>query len=195
MLFSHIPSQANISFIILLNRVLAYSGLRKGELRCYNGLMLNFKEMFLDVNKAVKLSKQKGEHIGPTKNDSSTRLISLDVKTLKVLRKWRLEQKKYFFKCGISMKDDQFVFPNKNNTSFMYRDHLINVMKKYPGKRITPHEFRHTHATLALDAGIQPKDVQARLGHANSSTTMDIYAHVANNGKRLTQTFVSYLEN
>ena len=39
------------------------------------------------------------------------------------------------------------------------------------------HELRHTAATLALGSGMPVKDVQARLGHASSSLTLDIYGH------------------
>ena len=40
------------------------------------------------------------------------------------------------------------------------------------------HDLRHTHATLALKAGIHPRIVQERLGHANVSMTLDTYSHV-----------------
>jgi integrase len=40
------------------------------------------------------------------------------------------------------------------------------------------HDLRHTWATLALAAGLHPKIVQERLGHANVSVTLDIYSHV-----------------
>ena len=39
--------------------------------------------------------------------------------------------------------------------------------------------MRHTHATLALEAGINPKVVSERLWHANFSITLDIYSHVS----------------
>ena len=41
-----------------------------------------------------------------------------------------------------------------------------------------PSALRHTHATLALRAGIHPRVVQERLGHANVSVTLDTYSHV-----------------
>ena len=40
------------------------------------------------------------------------------------------------------------------------------------------HDLRHTHATLALRAGIHPRIVQERLGHADVSITLDTYSHV-----------------
>ena len=43
--------------------------------------------------------------------------------------------------------------------------------------RIRLHDLRHTHATLALQAGIHPKIVSERLGHATVSLTLDVYSH------------------
>jgi integrase len=43
---------------------------------------------------------------------------------------------------------------------------------------IRVHDLRHTFATLALGAGIHPKQVQEMLGHADVSITLDIYSHV-----------------
>jgi integrase len=43
--------------------------------------------------------------------------------------------------------------------------------------RIRLHDSRHTHATLALQAGIHPKVVSERLGHAQVSMTLDTYSH------------------
>jgi len=41
------------------------------------------------------------------------------------------------------------------------------------------HDARHTHASLMLKAGIHPKVVQERLGHASIQITLDTYSHVA----------------
>lgn len=43
--------------------------------------------------------------------------------------------------------------------------------------RIRLHDLRHTHATLALEAGIHPKVISERLGHSTVSITLDIYSH------------------
>lgn len=51
-------------------------------------------------------------------------------------------------------------------------------MKTVDVPRIRLHDLRHTWATLALRAGVHPKVVQERLGHANISITMDTYSHV-----------------
>ena len=43
--------------------------------------------------------------------------------------------------------------------------------------RIRFHDLRHTHATLALAAGVHPKVVSERLGHASITITLDTYSH------------------
>ena len=40
------------------------------------------------------------------------------------------------------------------------------------------HDLRHTHATILLQQGVNPKVVSERLGHASVTFTMDVYQHV-----------------
>ncbi len=55
-------------------------------------------------------------------------------------------------------------------------------------RHIRFHDLRHTHATLLLLAGINPKIVQERLGHASIDMTLDTYSHLtlANQGVAVT---------
>jgi integrase len=55
------------------------------------------------------------------------------------------------------------------------------------------HGLRHTWATLALQAGIHPKIVQERLGHAQISVTLDTYSHVTPAMDRAAATTVAAL--
>ena len=52
------------------------------------------------------------------------------------------------------------------------------LMRRMGFERVRLHDLRHTHATLMLKAGVHPKVVQERLGHANISITLDTYSHV-----------------
>lgn len=45
-------------------------------------------------------------------------------------------------------------------------------------KSVKFHDLRHTHATLLLQEGVNPKVVQERLGHSTISMTLDTYSHV-----------------
>jgi integrase len=51
------------------------------------------------------------------------------------------------------------------------------AVKKAMLPKVRLHDLRHTHATLALQAGIHPKVVSERLGHATVSITLDTYSH------------------
>lgn len=50
--------------------------------------------------------------------------------------------------------------------------------QKESGVAVTPHQIRHGYATALFESGIDAKTAQALLGHAQISTTMDIYTHV-----------------
>tara|TARA_Y100000310_G_scaffold15342_1_gene15408 strand:- start:6225 stop:7034 length:810 start_codon:yes stop_codon:yes gene_type:complete len=54
---------------------------------------------------------------------------------------------------------------------------FVDVSKKTLGKRITPHQIRHTKATTWKDQGVPLEEIQRRLGHQSIQTTM-IYLHV-----------------
>lgn len=43
--------------------------------------------------------------------------------------------------------------------------------------KIRLHDFRHTYATISLEAGVHPKVVSERLGHATVAFTLDRYSH------------------
>ena len=53
--------------------------------------------------------------------------------------------------------------------------------RKEAGVKFHLHILRHLHGSLMLEAGANLKQVQARLGHANASTTADVYTHVVTN--------------
>ncbi len=62
--------------------------------------------------------------------------------------------------------------PERLTRSFTERTRQLGLPK------IRLHDLRHGWATLALAAGVHPKVVQERLGHANISITLDVYSHV-----------------
>ena len=59
------------------------------------------------------------------------------------------------------------------STSFQDRARQLGL------PRIRLHDLRHGWATMALSAGVHPKVVQERLGHANIGITLDVYSHVS----------------
>jgi len=56
-------------------------------------------------------------------------------------------------------------------------DSLFKRISKKTGIKVTPHMFRHTHATEMIKDGVPIRVIQKRLGHRSVSTTMDTYTH------------------
>ena len=67
--------------------------------------------------------------------------------------------------------------PTRWTQKFIKRHNLPNV---------SPHDLRHTAATLAIESGASLKAVQILLGHQDSTTTMDFYAGITEQAQRRT---------
>ena len=94
------------------------------------------------------------------------RQIALDNETFKLLAK--LKDNGLIFKTS-SLSP---IIPRNLMRSFYQYISLANV------KKIKFHDLRHTHATLLLEAGVNPKVVSERLGHADMRITLERYSHV-----------------
>lgn len=144
----------------------------------------------LHVNKTVAIDEHKNIIIQTPKTKASRRTISLDKGTLAILNDWKMQQRAEYLKLGYNTSsEEQYVFTTLKNTLYIpntVNDWLRYILKKYNLPRITPHGFRHTHASLLLEAGESVKVVQQRLGHENSKVTLDIYAHITNNAPKKT---------
>ena len=72
---------------------------------------------------------------------------------------------------------------------------LKKIIRNHNLKKISPHGFRHTHATLMLELGIDPVNTASRLGHASSQMTLDTYSHTTSRGEQLSiNRFADYVE-
>jgi integrase len=59
------------------------------------------------------------------------------------------------------------------------RMRLLRLVRRLRLPEIGFHGLRHTHATALLEAGVNPKVVAERLGHARVGITLDVYSHVS----------------
>lgn len=165
-------------------RVLAYTGMRKGELIALTYNDIDFKQSTISVNKTRAEGLKEFSIIQTPKSEKSTRLIDVDSDTMQRLKQWQLKQRMFLLSIGVNAKQkEQLVFPNLKNKLLAPcapAQWLNTVYRQHPSlKRITVHGFRHTHASLLLEAGVPIKQVQMRLGHADIQTTLNIYAHVS----------------
>jgi integrase len=122
---------------------------------------------------------------GKTRNADQT--ISIDRATTAALKQWRTVQdsERDFF--GNAYHPGHFVFTYQDGrplhpASIRQRFDRLAAAAGLP--RITFHDLRHSYATGALRAGVSPKIVSERIGHANIGFFLETYAHVMSNDDR-----------
>ncbi len=187
-----------------LFRLLAYSGLRKGELYALKWADVDFRTETLNVSKSLGrldgIAIEKG-----TKNQFSVRTIKLDSETVYILQEWEKQSQKEKVQLGViplSIEQD-FIFTyctRLGSIEPLHADYINNVLsriiKKHDLRKISPHGFRHTHATLMIEIGIDPVNTAKRLGHASSQMTLDTYSHATAVGEdKSIKQFANYLKN
>lgn len=186
-----------------LFRVLAFTGIRRGECLSLTWDDLNVQKATLDINKTLTHGDKGRLLIQPTKTKKGTRVISLDESILLYLKKWHLEQRRMYLMLGYNInKSNQLIFAtSKNtfkslNTPSKWLRALIDDANKSVANlpSITVHGFRHSHASALFSAGASIKEVQERLGHEDAQTTLNIYTHVTEKqGQEAVQKLVNFL--
>ena len=157
---------------------LAYTGLRRGELLGLEWSDIDFENKTMSVNKTL-VTVNGSLYTQSPKTKRSTRTISLDDATIQVLKNWKLEQKKQFFKNGVKSTDIVITNIKGSYLDFAYfRDELKKFLSTHNLKQFSVHSLRHTHASLLFEAGIEPKTISDRLGHSNIQTTLNMYTHL-----------------
>ncbi|MEH7403352.1 tyrosine-type recombinase/integrase [Gottfriedia acidiceleris] len=167
--------------------LLAYSGIRSGELLALQWKDIDFVNNTISVTKTLYNPNNNSREytLLPPKTHGSIRTIKMDENVIKELKKHKSEQNELKMVIRNQYVDKGFVFADEYGyPSFNKR--IQNRMKrlvKLSGitKSVTPHSFRHTHTSLLIEAGVGVKEVQQRLGHSDINTTMDIYAHMTKN--------------
>jgi integrase len=161
-------------------RLLASTGMRRGE-----ALGLHWSNVDLDasrvvVNRSLTLVNEELVWASP-KTARSRRSLSLDPETVAVLRAHRRRQLEERLNAGEAWQDNDLVFCNEDGTALhpsRFTRRFVTACERAGVPKIRLHDLRHTWATLALQAGIHPKVVSERLGHATTGITLDIYSHV-----------------
>ena len=159
------------SYIILVSLA---SGLRYGEVLGLTWDCIDFKNRMLTINKTWDY--QETLDFAPTKNAASMRTIKVDQATIDLLKELRKYQTvKSIYHKNLVFVDPKTLLPPSNNAT---NKALERACKRAGVEIITHHGLRHSHVSLLLHQGSNPKFISRRVGHANSSTTMDVYAHI-----------------
>ncbi|HFI0795431.1 TPA: tyrosine-type recombinase/integrase [Streptococcus suis] len=180
-------TRANKRFKVICDTLLA-SALRINELLAITIHDLDFENNELIVTKTLmwraanKKLGFKGEVVckKSAKTDSGNRRVPVPRKTLEDLRDFHNEMNTYFEKHDLPPTD--LIFPTIYGNYMCDRNERTTLKKRLSELGLPDygfHLFRHTHASMMLNAGANWKELQSRMGHKSIKTTMDTYAELA----------------
>jgi len=158
----------------------AMTGMRRGEVLGLRWQDVDFPNETLSIQQSLISVEYQLQFTTP-KTRRARRVVALDERTLAVLkghRKAQIEEKLRFQTADQGHNlvfrtwDGEPIHPDAFSKAFNKRVAATQI------PRIRFHDLRHTHATLLLQAGTNPKVVSERLGHSTVSITLDTYSHV-----------------
>jgi len=159
--------------------LIAMTGMRRGEV-----LGLRWRDVDLD---AARLSVRQAlvavayKVIVSTPKSHQARVIDLDSGTVARLRAHGARQQVEREEWGTGCQDLYLVFCKEDGTPFhphTFSQAFERIVERSSLPKLRLHDLRHTHATIALKAGVPIKVISERLGHETPAFTMKQYAHV-----------------
>lgn len=149
-----------------------YTGMRKGEINALQWIDIKGNE--INVTKSI-VQKLKGEdRITPPKNKSSIRTIQIPTPLAEVLKEHK-ERCKAMDNFSENLYICGGIRPLRDTS-------IENFNKKFSEtagvKKIRIHDFRHSHASLLANEGINIQEIARRLGHSKVSITLETYSHL-----------------
>lgn len=188
------PDRSPMRIIFLL---LYHTGMRIGEVLGLQWTDIDINGNIIHVSDQLR-TVSKNHYLAAPKTRTSTRKIIADVELINELRRWQHIQMDNESKYGSSYvcirKNDagllmmqsksieappafKYILPavcTQENGKIILPQYVFYYLKK---QGLNAHSFRHTHATMLIEAGATPRGVAGRLGHANTAITQNLYTH------------------
>jgi integrase len=155
------------------------TGMRRGEV-----LGLRWNDVDLEAGRiSVRQTLVSVSYrvIVSTPKNHRARMIDLDPETNRLLQAHWDEQQLERKKRDADYQDSDLVFCKEDGTWLhpdAFSKTFIRLVANTTLPRIRLHDLRHTHASIALKAGVPVKVITERLGHESAAFTMKQYAHV-----------------
>jgi integrase len=159
------------NFYVFFN-IAFYTGMRKGEI--YALTWNDVSDNVIHITKSITQKIKGNDRVTPPKNKSSVR----DVKIPKVLKNV-LEEHLNRYKWIAGFTTEWYICGGEKCIRDTSVDKHNRKYAKAAGlKRIRIHDFRHSHASLLANSGINIQEVARRLGHSNVEITWNTYSHL-----------------
>lgn len=160
--------------------VMMDTGARRGEVMGLKWENIDLDKGIIDIKIALLYNSKKGVYVDTPKTGKS-RLITISPVVVSLLKQLRTEQHLMRMRLGKDWHETGFCFTQANGEP-MHPQSIGDWMSKFYKRNnlshINPHKFRHTQASLLYNQGVDPITISKRLGHAQVSTTQNIYAHL-----------------
>lgn len=164
-----------------LVHLLLITGARRGEVLGLKWDKVDFEGNRIFICNNILYRADVGIYESSPKTERSRRYVALPTETMHLLRRYRAWQAEERLRLGEYYQNQGFVFAQDNGNP-MHPDSVTNWLKKFSRRHdlphINPHAFRHTMASMLYFNGVDSVSISKRLGHAQVSTTANIYAHV-----------------
>ena len=144
------------------------TGARIGEITALHWEDIDFENNVISINKSLD---QATHELGPTKNESSNRNISVTPKLLTYIKQLKENNEEYVFGLKATHMP-----PSNNAINSTLRKLLRTVGINKPSYHV--HSIRHTHVGYLIYKGVDIYAISKRLGHSNLSITLDTYANL-----------------
>lgn len=168
--------------------VLITTGLRRGECLGLQWGDIDGDNLTMTICRNVTVDKTSPDKVfvGSTKTEE-IRTVAISKRIHRLLMELKHEQEN---KYGVLLPT-AFVFCRADNPFLpLYPTEPTRWQRKFVERyglaKVSPHDLRHTAATLALESGADLKQVQELLGHKDPSTTLSFYAGVTEEAQRRT---------
>lgn len=160
--------------------MLLYTGMRRGELCGLNWSDIDLDKGILHITKAIQYTPDRGVYEDTTKTKKSDRVIRIPSVMIKLLKQYKQNQLQIRLALGDKWQDSGKVFTNTTG-GIIHPDTVSSWFKCFIKRHNLPdihiHTLRHVSATLLIAGGADIATVSKRLGHADKSTTLNIYTH------------------
>ena len=157
--------------------LLLTTGIRRGELLGLTWNDIDTKNKIISINKNVVYTPESGIVVKSPKTKKSIRLIKYEDKLLHTAI---VSYKSWYESFYGTTQKGSYLFPSENMT-VMHPDtvtkYITRHCSKHNLKHCTPHKLRHTYVSMMIALNMPIKEISTNVGHAQLTTTCNIYAH------------------
>ncbi len=165
----------------------ATTGARRGEMCALRWRNVDLEKGELFIERSI--AEVKGGLLEKSTKTHSSRRIALDPASLSALRAQRSLVEEWAAQTDMEVTEDSYVFTWEPDGAIPWTPDSVSrrfsdVRNAIGLTNVRLHDLRHFAATRMMAAGVPVRTVSGRLGHANPSTTLGVYAHFVQSSDR-----------